>query len=58
MNRLGRRVAACLASGLRLWPSACVVGLRYGSAFMGVPLCSSVCFFGLRFILTTLGLSA
>jgi hypothetical protein len=35
-----------------------VVGLRYGSAFLGLPLSSSVCFFGLRFILTALGLSA
>jgi hypothetical protein len=57
MNAFGQAITGLVASGRRLWPSACLAGLRYGSAFLGLPLCSSVCFFGLRFILTTLGVS-
>lgn len=57
MNGVRRTVAVFLSSGLRLWSLACLIGLRHGSVLLALPLCSSVCFFGLRFVLLALGLS-
>ena len=56
--RLRRGVCASLESVMRLWVSACLLGLRYRSMFVVLPLCSSVCFFGLRFALSLIGLSS
>jgi hypothetical protein len=58
MNEVRRRVAAVLSSGLRLWFAGCQIGLRHGSVFAALPLCSSACFFGLRFVLPALGLDS
>ncbi|MFL9932083.1 hypothetical protein P0D88_23230 [Paraburkholderia sp. RL18-103-BIB-C] len=58
MNEARRRVAAVLSSGLRLWPAACLIGLRHGSVFVALPLCSSLCFFGLRFVLSALSFNS
>jgi hypothetical protein len=57
MNKVRRSVAALVSSGLRLWSLACLMGLRHGSVLVAVPLCSSVCFFSVRFVLSALGLS-
>jgi hypothetical protein len=55
MNALRHGVAAAFDTGLNLWSSACVFGLRYRPVLLALPLCSSMCFFGLRFVLSTLG---
>ena len=58
MNGVGRSVAVLLKSGSHLWSLACQIGFRHGSMLVALPLCSSVCFFGLRFVLSVLGLAA
>jgi hypothetical protein len=55
MKEVRRGVAALVGAGSRLWSSACMIGLRHGSVLIALPLCSSVCFFGLRFVLSTFG---
>jgi hypothetical protein len=57
MNKVRREVAALVSAGSRLWCLACLIGLRHGSMLVAVPLCSSVCFFSVRFVLSALGLS-
>lgn len=57
MNGMRRKVAACFDSVLRLWYSACVSSMHYRSVLFAVPLCTSVCFFMLRFVLSTIGVS-
>jgi hypothetical protein len=58
MNGVERSAAVLLGSASRLWSIACLIGLRHGSVMIALPLCSSACFFGLRFVLRVLGLSA
>ncbi|KIG09425.1 hypothetical protein [Caballeronia concitans] len=57
MNTLQRLVATYPDCALRLWSSACLFRLRYGSGLLALPLCSSVCFFGLRLVLSAVGVS-
>jgi hypothetical protein len=58
MNAAGRGVAVLVRSGRCLWLSACLIGLRHGSVLVALPLCSSVCFLGIRFVLSALGVVA
>ncbi|WP_154670899.1 hypothetical protein [Paraburkholderia dilworthii] len=58
MNGVGRSVAVLLKSGSRLWSLACLIGVRHRSMLVALPLCSSLCFFGLRLVLSVLGLAA
>jgi hypothetical protein len=43
---------------LRLWARACVAGHRHGALLLALPVCSSACFFLVRFALSVLNLSA
>ncbi|HZZ13330.1 MAG TPA: hypothetical protein VFE79_21800 [Paraburkholderia sp.] len=57
MNGVRRGVDALIGSARRLGSRACLIGLRHGSVLVALPLCSSVCFFGLRIVFSALGLS-
>ncbi|WP_250454155.1 hypothetical protein [Caballeronia sp. ATUFL_M2_KS44] len=57
MITVRRLIATCPECALRLWSSACLFRLRYGSGLLALPLCSSVCFFGLRLVLSAVGVS-
>ncbi|MDR5741291.1 MULTISPECIES: hypothetical protein [unclassified Caballeronia] len=57
MNTIRRGFSAFPDYALHLWWSACMIRLRYGSALLALPLCSSLCFFGLRFVLESAGVS-
>ena len=56
MNEVGRVLAGAAVYFFNRWPTASVVGLRCVSLAFGLPLFSSVCFFGLRFVLASFGL--
>jgi hypothetical protein len=56
MNGVGRVLAGAAVYFFNRWPKVSVVGLRCMSLAFGLPLFSSVCFFGLRFVLASFGL--
>jgi hypothetical protein len=51
-------VAGSLLAVLWLWSAIRLVGLRCAAVTIGLPLCSSACLLGLRFVLMAFGLSA
>jgi hypothetical protein len=46
-----------IRSSSRLLSSARMMGMRYGTVLMALPLCSSVCFLGVRFLLAAMGIT-
>ncbi|ACD20410.1 hypothetical protein Bphyt_6078 [Paraburkholderia phytofirmans PsJN] len=58
MNGVGRVLAGAAVYFFDRWPQASAVGLRCMSLAFGLPLFSSVCFFGLRFVLASIGLTS
>ncbi|WP_160174721.1 hypothetical protein [Caballeronia grimmiae] len=57
MNILRRGLAALPECVWHVWSSACMIRIRYGSGLFALPLCSSVCLFGLRIVLAAAGVS-
>jgi len=51
----GHQITAFFEHVLRLWSLICVFGLRHGSLLVALPICSSACFLGLRFLMSVLG---
>jgi hypothetical protein len=58
MNTIRQSVAGSLLAVLWLWSAIRLVGLRCAAVTIGLPLCSSACLLGLRFVLMAFGLSA
>jgi len=56
VNGIGRALAGAAVYFLNRWPTLSVVGMRCATLALGLPLFSSVCFFGLRFVLASFGL--
>jgi hypothetical protein len=56
VNGISRALAGAAVYTLNRWPTLSVVGLRCATVAFGLPLFSSVCFFGLRFVLASIGL--
>ncbi|SDR39314.1 hypothetical protein SAMN05443245_5434 [Paraburkholderia fungorum] len=57
MNAIRRTVRALISVGVRLWTMAWLMSLQHRPLLVALPLCSSVCFFSVRFVLSTLGIS-
>jgi hypothetical protein len=57
MNAARRTVRALTSVGVRLWTMAWLIGLQHRPLLVALPLCSSVCFFSVRFALSALGIS-